>query len=219
MGCSLFFWPPSHFCRYQLGFPAENFSLSYQIIWPQPSDNLATEPIFQITYKQVSDTNWFMWLMLSEKALCKQFLWLKPIIICQLQHTMQRGTSVPHFCHLSHITMACVTHSQICKGWQVWLWSWEYECIAGNLFMKRDYEKKKEKNAAQWEQISRMNQLHRHRWGWITIGKDIWVIMDHKWWEKTKPASVNPSARLETALWRRKMWTKQEESRGKQQSP
>lgn len=127
-----------------------------------------------------------MWLMLSEKALCKQILWLKPIIICQLQHTMQWGTSVPHFCHLSHITMACVTHSQICKGWEAWLWSWEYECIAGNLFMKRDYEKK-EKNAAQWEQISRMNQLHRHRWGWMTLGKDIWVIMDHKWWEKTKP--------------------------------
>lgn len=67
-----------------------------------------------------------MWLTFSEKALCKQFLWLKMIIICQLQHALQRGTSVPHFCHLSHIAMACFTHWQNCKGWEVWLWSWDH---------------------------------------------------------------------------------------------
>lgn len=90
----------------------------------QPSDNLAKEHILQITCKQVRDPNCFMWLILSEKALCKQLLWLKTTIICQLLHATQWTTSVPHFCHLSHIAMACVTHWQNSKGWEVWLWSW-----------------------------------------------------------------------------------------------
>lgn len=122
------FWPLSHPWRYQQRLPAEDLWLSHLIIWPQPSDNSAKEPILQITCKQVNDTNCFMWLILSEKALCKQFLWLKTIIICQLQYATQWGTSVPHFCHLSHIAVACVTHWQNSKGWEVWLWSWEYEC-------------------------------------------------------------------------------------------
>lgn len=80
-----------------------------------------------------------------KKHSVNSILWLKMIIICQLQHTTQWGTSVPHFCHLSHIAMACVMHWQNCKGWEVWLWSWEYECIAGSLFMKRDFEKRGER--------------------------------------------------------------------------